>query len=150
MKAHGFLTERQIQVLRLRRRGMSQEEIAEILGTSRANVSILERRAMQNIDRALETLKQWKMVQAPIAVRVPEGTDLFALPGVIFREADARGIKLPVNSIDILAGLKTIAPHLTKRRLIERSVEIYITENGEIYVEDVCESSSSKSCDGRA
>lgn len=139
MNACGFLTERQIQVLRLRRRGLSQEEVAEILGTTRSNVSILERRAMQNIDRALETLKQWKMIQAPVAVRIPEGTDLFALPGIIFREADARGLKLPVNSIDILAKLKEIAPHLTRRRLIERSFDIYVTEDGEIYVEEVNE-----------
>lgn len=139
MNACGFLTERQIQVLRLRRRGLSQEEVAEILGTTRSNVSILERRAMQNIDRALETLKQWKMIQAPVAVRIPEGTDLFALPGIIFREADARGLKLPVNSIDILAKLKEIAPHLTRRRLIERSFDIYVTEDGEICVEEVNE-----------
>ncbi|MDI9616778.1 MAG: Tfx family DNA-binding protein [Methanothrix sp.] len=140
MNTCGFLTERQIQVLRLRRRGLSQEEVAEILGTTRSNVSILERRAMQNIDRALATLKQWKMIQAPVAVRIPEGTDLFALPGIIFREADARGLKLPVNSIDILAKLKEIAPHLTRRRLIERSFDIYVTEDGEIYVEEIDES----------
>lgn len=142
MNACGFLTERQIQVLRLRRRGLSQEEVAALLGTSRANVSILERRAMQNIDRALETLKQWKMIQAPVAVRIPEGTDLFALPRIVFREADARGLKLPVNSIDILAELKEIAPHLTRRRLIERSFDIYVTEDGEIYVEEVGEAAS--------
>lgn len=137
MNACGFLTKRQIQVLRLRRRGLSQEEVAALLGTTRANVSILERRAMQNIDRALETLKQWKMIQAPVAVRIPKGTDLFALPRIVFREADARGLKLPVNSIDILAELKEIAPHLTRRRLIERSFDIYVTEDGEIYVEEV-------------
>ncbi|MDH7597394.1 MAG: Tfx family DNA-binding protein [Methanothrix sp.] len=145
MNSRGFLTERQIQVLRLRRRGMSQEEVAALLGTTRANVSILEKRAMQNIDRALETLKQWKTIQAPVAVRIPEGTDLFSLPGIIFREADGRGLKLPVNSIDILAGLKEIAPHLTRRRLIERSFDIYVTEDGEIYVEEAdgsCESRS--------
>lgn len=145
MNSRGFLTERQIQVLRLRRRGMSQEEVAALLGTTRANVSILEKRAMQNIDRALETLKQWKMIHAPVAVRIPEGTDLFALPGIIFREADTRGLKLPVNSIDILAGLKEIAPHLTRRRLIERSFDIYVTEDGEIYVEETGGSCASRS-----
>lgn len=144
MNPCGFLTERQIQVLRLRRRGMSQEEVAEILGTTRANVSILERRAMQNIDRALATLKQWMMIQAPVAVTIHEGTDLFAIPGVIFREADERGLKLPVNSIDILAGLKAIAPHLTRRRLTERSFDIYVTADGKIYVEEVGESCTTK------
>ncbi|MCX8207550.1 MAG: Tfx family DNA-binding protein [Methanothrix sp.] len=142
MNACGFLTERQIQVLRLRRRGLSQEEVAEILGTTRSNVSILERRAMQNIDRALATLKQWKMLQAPVAVRIAAGTDLFSLPGIIFREADERGLKLPVNSIDILAELRKIAPHITRRRIIERSFDIYVTEDGEIYVEEVDESKS--------
>ncbi len=137
MKDGGFLTDRQIQVLRLRRSGMSQEAIAEMLGTTRANVSILEKRAMQNIDRAVRTLDQWKIIQAPVAVRLSEGTDLFTVPKSVFREADARGIKLPINSIDLLIRLKERAPNLTKRRILDRSICIYVTEDGEVFVEEV-------------
>ncbi len=46
-----FLTEQQIRVLQLRAKGLKQSEIAEILGTSRANVSILERRALRRLKR---------------------------------------------------------------------------------------------------
>lgn len=34
---------RQVAVLKLRRQGLSQQEVAEILGTTRSNVSILEK-----------------------------------------------------------------------------------------------------------
>ena len=36
-----FLTERQIEVLQMRLAGRSQQEVAEILGTTRSNISIL-------------------------------------------------------------------------------------------------------------
>ena len=44
-----FLTERQIRVLELRTQGHSQQEIADIMGSSRSNISILETRAHRNI-----------------------------------------------------------------------------------------------------
>ena len=45
-----FLTEQQIRILQLRAKGLKQSEIAELLGTSRANVSILEHRALEKIE----------------------------------------------------------------------------------------------------
>ncbi|MDD2639276.1 MAG: Tfx family DNA-binding protein, partial [Methanothrix sp.] len=53
-----LLTNRQASVLRLRRKGMSQQEVAEQLGTTRSNVSILEKRALQNVAKARATLKE--------------------------------------------------------------------------------------------
>src|SRR5271157_2011274 len=83
-----FLTKRQAQALRLRSQGHSQQEVAELLGTTRANISKLERRAHQNIMMARRTIHAWIKVQAPISSFVPAGTDVLSVPAMVFRAAD--------------------------------------------------------------
>lgn len=43
MVEDSFLTDTQIKVLKLRKKGLTQEEIAKMLGTSRANISMIEK-----------------------------------------------------------------------------------------------------------
>ncbi|HNX09914.1 MAG TPA: Tfx family DNA-binding protein [Methanothrix sp.] len=133
--AASFLTERQIKVLQMRQAGMSQQQIADLMGTTRSNVSILERRAHQNIARAERTLLQWTMLRAPISIKAKAGTDVFDLPRAIFAAADELGIRLPVTSLDIVVQLKRRAPRLFKRRALEREVLISVTEEGEVMVD---------------
>ena len=83
-----LLTKRQLKVLQLRRQGLSQAEVAMKLGTTRSNISILEKRAHQNIQRAERTIHQWMMIQAPISLSLKAGTDVFDLPKMIFEAAD--------------------------------------------------------------
>ena len=127
-----LFTERQLQVLQLRLRGLSQQEVADQLGTTRSNISILEKRAHQNILRAEQTLKQWMMIRAPISLKIKAGTDVFDLPRMIFEAADKRAMRLPVTSLDIIVQLRRKAPGLFKRRALEKDAEIYVTEEGEI------------------
>lgn len=129
-----LFTERQLHVLQLRLRGLSQQEVADQLGTTRSNISILEKRAHQNILRAEQTLKQWMMIRAPISLKAEAGTDVFDLPKMIFEAADKRSIRLPVTSLDIIVQLRRRAPGLFKRRALEKDAEIFVTEEGEILV----------------
>jgi Tfx family DNA-binding protein len=129
-----LLTERQLQVLKLRLQGQSQQEIADLLGTTRSNVSILEKRAHQNINRAERTLQQWMMIRAPISVHVAAGTDVFDLPQMVFSVADQKSLQLPVTSLDILVSLRRRAPHLFRKRAISKDADIYVTEEGELLV----------------
>jgi HTH-type transcriptional regulator, fmd operon transcriptional regulator len=135
--ADSFLTARQLVVLQLRRHGLSQQDIAERLGTTRSNISILEKRAHQNIARAERTLQQWMMIRAPISLQAKAGTDVFDLPRMIFAAADEKGVRLPVTSMDIVVQLGRRAPRLFKKRALEQDAEIYVTEEGEVMVEGV-------------
>ena len=130
-----FLTARQLEVLQLRRQGFSQQDVADRLGTTRSNISILEKRAHQNIARAERTLQQWMMIRAPITCRAKAGTDVFDLPRRIFAAADEKGMRLPVTSLDIVVQLRRRAPRLFKKRSLEQDAEIYVTEEGEVMVE---------------
>jgi Tfx family DNA-binding protein len=130
-----FLTRRQLEVLKLREQDRSQQEVAEILGTTRSNVSILEKRAHNNIARAERTLQQWMMIRAPVSLRIKEGTDVFALPAMIFQEADRSSIQLPVTSLDIIVQLRRKAPHLFRKRFVSQDVELYVTAEGDVLLQ---------------
>jgi Tfx family DNA-binding protein len=130
-----FLTTRQLEVLKLRQQGRSQQEVAEVLGTTRSNVSILEKRAQSNIARAERTVRQWMMIQAPISLRISAGTDVFDLPALIFQEADRRSIQLPTNSLDIIVQLRRRAPHLFRKRYVSQDVDLYVTAEGELLLQ---------------
>jgi len=107
------------------------------LGTTRSNISILEKRAYQNIQRAERTIHQWMMIQAPISLCAKAGTDVFDLPKMIFEAADKISMRLPITSLDIVVQLRRIAPRIFKKRSLDQDAEIYVTEDGEILVEAV-------------
>lgn len=134
-----FLTKRQIEVLQMRLSGLPQQEIAEKLGTTRSNISILEKRAYQNIARAERTLKQWMMLRAPISLQAKAGTDVFELPKEIFAAADEKHMRLPITSLDIIVQLRRKAPRLFRRRALSRDIWIFVTEEGEILVDGMNE-----------
>ncbi|MDD4161793.1 MAG: Tfx family DNA-binding protein [Methanothrix sp.] len=131
-----FLTQRQLKVLQMRLAGLSQQEVADSLGTTRSNISILEKRAHQNIARAERTLQQWMMLRAPISLQAQAGTDVFELPKMIFAAADEKEIRLPITSLDIVVQLRRKAPRLFKKRALEKRAQIYVTEEGELLVEE--------------
>jgi Tfx family DNA-binding protein len=134
--AASFLTERQMKVLMLRQKGRSQQEVAEIMGTTRSNISILEKRAHQNIARARNTIRQWMTVVAPISLNIPAGTDVFDIPARIFEAADQRAIQLPITSLDIIVRLRREAPKLFAKRALSQEIEIYVTEDGTIIIRE--------------
>lgn len=107
------------------------------MGTTRSNISIMEKRAHQNIARARRTILQWKMIQAPISVKVQAGADLFDLPSRIFAAADVKGIQLPVTSTDIIYQLRVKAPQISKKRAVAREIEIFVTREGDVLLDDL-------------
>jgi hypothetical protein len=136
-RTDSLLTDRQLKVLQLRNDGRSQQEVADILGTTRSNISILEKRARQNIRRAEQTLKQWMMIRAPISLQVKEGTDVFEIPRMIFEAADQKSIELPVTSLDIVVQLRRKSPKLFRKRAVLKDVDVYVTGEGELLVQEM-------------
>jgi len=134
-----FITARQIRMLQMRLAGLSQQEVADSLGTTRSNISILEKRAHQNIARARRTLEQWMMLQAPISLEARAGTDVFELPAMIFAAADQKHMRLPVTSLDIVVQLRRKAPRLFYKRVLLQDARIFATEEGELLVEGLGE-----------
>ncbi len=96
------LTERQFEVLKLRMAGKSLAEIAEVLGTTRANVSRISRMAEENIEKARNTLKLVQAIEWPISVRARAGANVYQVSERVFKRADERGIKIAHNYAELV------------------------------------------------
>lgn len=134
MPSDTFLTEAQRRVLELRSRGLTQAEIARMFKTSRANISILEKRARDNIDRAKRTLDFVKHLRAPVVVRVRPGEDLLGLPKRILRAADAAGLKLTKSYVDLLTEIREKARDKLEGRAVRKGFEVAVSSTGEVTV----------------
>ncbi|OKY78663.1 MAG: Transcriptional regulator [Candidatus Methanohalarchaeum thermophilum] len=130
-----FLTGRQKKVLKLRDEGKTQEEVSEILGTSRSNVSLIEKRARKNILKSKETLKEWKSISAPVEVGVEEDTDILDVPERVYEKANIEDIKVDLATIELIEEIEEKANDFLDHRMVKKSFRIYVTKDGEIIIE---------------
>src|SRR5271157_1117307 len=134
MANKSFLTKRQVMVLRLRQSGLTQDEIARRIKTTRANVSLIEKRARENIDRSKETLKEWESIVSPVRIVVKKGTDVIKIPEMVFADADKTGIHVKANSLDIITRIKKEKGNIISNRTLDEDMEIDITDSGEVNI----------------
>ncbi|MFN3621851.1 MAG: Tfx family DNA-binding protein [Nitrososphaerales archaeon] len=135
IKKMGLLTERQIEVLKLRAQGLTQEEVAKKLQTSRENVTILEKRAYQNIKIAKETLAALKTFGVSTTVVIKPGTHLVDVPRIILDKADEANIKVRANFTRIFDEIRFKASDKVKRSRVTRQITVKILPNGDFTVE---------------
>ncbi|WP_456474951.1 Tfx family DNA-binding protein [Candidatus Pyrohabitans sp.] len=129
-----FLTPSQIQILQLRSEGYIQNEIAKIMDISRSNVSITEKRARQNLEKAMNTIRIFEMI-APIVVRVKEGTDLFEIPKLVFDNADRAGIVVEYNAIQLTDMIREKMWKKLRGREVVEGFTVTILRTGRVVVE---------------
>lgn len=132
---NGLLTERQKEVLRYRRQGLTQQQIADIIGTSKANVCTIEKSALENVRRARETLQFMYTLDARFLCVIPSGADLLAVPETIFGEASGRGIKVRYDTIGLINRLRESIPQHVQARFVKDEIQVYLNDDGEIYFE---------------
>lgn len=129
-----FLTKQQVEVLKLRDLGLTQKAISEKLGTTRENISIMEKRAKVNIERCRETLREWERIKAPIVIKIAKGTDIFDIPGLIFEEADRNEIRVGSNQLEIIATLEREKKEIIRNRLLTGDLEVLVMKDGTVNV----------------
>jgi len=125
----GRLTERQMQVLRYRKEGMTQQQIADIFRTSKENISRIERSARENIVRAKKTLEIFYTLGARRLCSLKEGSDLFDSVSLIRSEAEKIGVSLAVDAMDIINRLREEFPERIHGRLIREDIQVFLDEN---------------------
>lgn len=129
-----FLTERQVQVLHLRGSGLSQKQVAERLGTTGANISLLEKRARRNLKKAHATLTLADQLQAPVHHTIPPGTDLYDVPGTIYAAADEAEIKVEPSGPEILRLAHREAGSKIRDRAVEAPLTVSVNRNGHVTI----------------
>ena len=129
-----FLTDRQVEVLKLRKQGLKQQEVARRLKTTRENVSLLEKRAYENIRRAKATIDFLDELKISVQVIVPSGTPLRDVHRVVLAKADEMNIRMKVDCVDILQKVKNKARSKIKRGYIIKPLAVTIIPDGTISV----------------
>jgi len=128
------LTRRQAEVLALREHGLRQRDIADRLGTSRANVSNIESSARENVKKATETVGFAEALSAPVRVEIPPETDLYDVPNLIFDAADEAGIKVTYTAPDLMKRVSDGASTAVEGRNVKTRLFVSLTTEGTVRV----------------
>ena len=129
------MTDRQKEVLRYRKAGMTQQQIAEIIHTSKANVCTIEKSAMENITRARETLEFFHSLDSKHLCTVEKGQDLLESVQFIFDEAEKVGIKVKYDTVQLMNRIRDEVPEKNRPRFVRNPIEVYIKDDGDLYFE---------------
>lgn len=133
-KRYGLLTERQYQVLKLRAQGLKQVEIAKILGTSRENISVIEKSAMRKIRLAEDTLRIYRELFRVDQIIIEPDTYTLDIPRIVFRRADELGIRLRANVSFLLGMIHYNARDCVRNRRVIKAIAVAIYRDGGIDV----------------
>lgn len=129
-----ILTDRQVEVLELRERGLTQQEVAERLGTTGSNISAIERAADENIQKARRTLRLVQTIRAPLQFSVSPGTSYDDLVEEIYRQGDDAGINIDYCRPELYSHLYGALENYTEQNELKEQVEVGIQNDGEVKV----------------
>ena len=124
------LTQRQWRVIKLRSTGLTQEQVAKRLRTTRENVTILERRAHENLREAKATLAAMEQLSGSKDLVIPGGASIFEATSMILGKADALRIKVKQNADSILASLRARFKGSIRGHHLTTAIRITIEPDG--------------------
>lgn len=133
----GLLTEEQVKILSLRFEGLTQEEVAKKLNTSRQNISLIERRALKNISKAELTLKAYRRLRTVETVKLDVGTHLVDVPRMLIDAADRVGVKIKVSFTLVYKSLRDEAGDAIQGTRVVKPILLHVLNDGKIDVEPV-------------
>ncbi|MGQ3330358.1 MULTISPECIES: Tfx family DNA-binding protein [Halorubrum] len=128
------LTERQVTVLELREQGRTQQEVADRLGTTDANVSAIERAAEQNIEKARRTLELARTIRSPIQFSVSPGTSFDDLVASVYDHGNEAGVKIAYCRPELYTHLYGALEGCTNQSELKTTIDVGITNEGEVRV----------------
>ena len=134
MKA-GTLTDRQKEILRYRRAGYTQQQIADIVNTTKANVSLIEKAANENIQRAYETLEFMNTLDASYLHTLAKGNDLIEEAKLVLEKGIAQGLPIKYELLELCNKVRDKVPDSVRGRLLRADIQVYIRDDGEIFLE---------------
>lgn len=131
---HGLLTDAQYKVLLYRGRGMTQQEIALELGTTRANVSMIESRARKKVERAGKTILAYRSTLTEHVLKIQRGTRFYDVPSTVLREADRWGIHLKCSMVDIVRMVRGMRPSCLEGGKTTRPLSFVFDRSGRLHL----------------
>lgn len=115
-------------------RGFTQSETAKELGTTRANISMIEWRARKKLEKARETIEVYEALQSSHKLSVSKGTKLAEIPLLVLHEGDKHHVHLKSDIIEIVRLVRAIQPSAVKDGKTNRQIFFTINERGKLLV----------------
>lgn len=128
------LTDRQVEVLSLRERGLTQQAVADELGTTASNVSAVERAADANVEKARRTLELVRTLRAPATFSVAAGTTFDDLVSEVYDRGDEAGVTVTHCRPELYAHLYGALDGAVSRNSLDVPVTVGLTREGEVRV----------------
>jgi len=117
----------------MRRQGLTQQQIADRLGTSKANICTIEKSANENILRAKETLEFLYTLDAEEICIIRKGIDLIDAPKQIYAAASSKNIKVRLDTFSLINSLTKNVPEKVRGRQVKGDICVYLNKEGELY-----------------
>jgi DNA-binding protein, Tfx family len=127
------LTRRQEEILKLRSKGLSQTTVSRLLGTTRENVALIERRIRRKAKRDLESLTSYLRAVSTVTVSLEKGYTIKDSVDLVMREADRANVKLKTTSTELAEVIKVLGS-ATEKGTISRSLHLFIGREGDLIV----------------
>ena len=118
--------------MRLRSTGLTQAQVAKKLRTTRENVTILERRANDNLRAAKATLAAMERLSGSRELIIPSRVSVFEATSMILRRADMLRIRVKMNADAILATLRARHKGRIRGHHLIRAITIKIESDGSL------------------
>ncbi len=137
-----FLTERQREILRLRKQNLKKSEIAKILNITRQDVTILEKRAMNNIEKAYNTIQLANEEGFSVSIVIEKDTQILDAIRKILAAGDENNIKIKSPIPEIFTLIKICHGPNIKNGLIQRGTKVSIMADGSVIMRPSLDASS--------
>lgn len=129
-----LITERQRIVLEYRREGKTQQEIANLLQTSRSNISTIEKSANENIRMAKEALEFVYSLEATLVCTLDAGGDVRRQAFLVYKAAQQLEIKVQYTGGALLNRIRNAVPEKLYGDYIKEDINVYLNDTGIIYI----------------
>jgi Tfx family DNA-binding protein len=131
-KRCGLLTKSQMDILKLRHAGLTQEEIAKKFNTTRQNIALIEKRGKRNLRLAEETIREHEKITTMASVEVRSGTHMVDIPRLVVDAADEANVKLRADFTRIYNEIRFKAPECVSGTKVIRPITVLILKDGDI------------------
>ncbi|MBX8630897.1 MAG: Tfx family DNA-binding protein [Thermoplasmata archaeon YP2-bin.285] len=131
-RSRSILTERQIEILMMRKEGCTQKEIADRLDISRQDVSILERRALRNLSAAADAISAAARAGVACTFKLSSGTHILDAAKKVIEEADRMQIRLKSSAIGVTSMIRAAASNAIAGGVLQKEIAVTILPDGRV------------------
>jgi Tfx family DNA-binding protein len=133
-RRYGLLTEAQVEIIRLRLAGLTQEEVAKRRGTTHQDVAAIEKRARRNLKLAEETIGTYEKLTSATSIEIEPGTHLVDVPRQVLNAADRANIRLKADFTRIYNEIKYKAAGSVEGTRVVKPITVHIQKDGDIEI----------------